>query len=193
MPWEKQFDVDEALTGAMQVFWSQGYSATSTQDLLDRMGINRGSLYDTFGSKRELFLSALDHYEKTYQREKIAEASAGRTPSETIRALFAGVAAEALTRQGRSGCLLVNTALELAPHDAEIAEIVRAAILGIEDFFIDTIEQGQSTGDIPNHMDAVDAARALLALMIGLRVLARSLPDKAVLDSIVVQASALIE
>ena len=193
MPWEKQFDVDEALTGAMQVFWAQGYSATSTQDLLDRMGINRGSLYDTFGSKRELFLSALDHYEKTYQRQKIAQAGAGRAPRETIHALFSGLAAEALTGEGRSGCLLVNTALELAPHDAEIAEIVRAAMHGIEEFFFTTVEQGQSSGDIPDHVNAADAARALLALLIGLRVLARSLPDKAVLDSIVVQASALIE
>lgn len=193
MPWEKQFDVDEALTGAMRVFWSQGYTATSTQDLLDEMGINRGSLYDTFGSKRELFLRALDHYEKTYQSKKIAEAAQGRKPRETIHALFSGLAAEALTREGRSGCLLVNTALELAPHDAEIAEIVRTAIRGIEDFFIGTIEQGQGSCDIPDHVDATDAARALLALLIGLRVLARSLPDKAVLDSIVAQAAALLE
>ncbi len=192
MPWEKQFDVDEALTGAMQVFWSQGYEATSTQDLLDRMGINRGSLYDTFGSKRELFLSALSHYQATYQHEKIADAVRGRNPRETIQAFFSGLASEALTEEGRSGCLLVNTALELAPHDAEIAEIVETALREMESFFATTIEQGQSNGDIPDHVDAADAARVLLALLIGLRVLARSLPDKAMLDAIVGQARAIL-
>jgi len=96
MPWEKQFDVDAALGRAMEAFWSQGFEATSTQDLLARMGINRGSLYDTFGSKRELFLKALKHYQATYQGPKVAAAARGRTPRETIGALFDGLVAEAL-------------------------------------------------------------------------------------------------
>ena len=88
MPWEKQFDVDAALDRAMEGFWSRGYAASSTQDLLGRMGINRGSLYDTFGSKRALFLAALRRYEAAYQRPKIAAdttaRSMNRNPAVTI-------------------------------------------------------------------------------------------------------------
>ena len=192
MPWEKQFDVDAALGRAMEAFWSQGYEATSTQDLLDRMGINRGSLYDTFGSKRALFLKALKHYQATYQGPKVAAAAQGRTPRETIGALFDGLVAEALGDGGRCGCLLVNTALELAPHDADIAGIVAAGLRDIEAFFRETIETGQQVGEIPGSVDAAEVARALLGLMVGLRVLARGLPDKPVLEAIAARAKAML-
>jgi TetR/AcrR family transcriptional repressor of nem operon len=193
MPWEKQFDVDAALDRAMEGFWSQGYEASSTQDLLARMGINRGSLYDTFGSKRELFLAALRRYEAAYQRPKIAAAAHGRTPRETIRALFGGLVEEASGPSGRRGCFLVNTALELAPHDDEVAAIVGAGFAGIEDFFRATIEAGQGSGEIPGNLDAAETARALLALLIGLRVLARGRPEKPLLESVAAQAMALLE
>ena len=193
MPWEKQFDVDAALTRAMEAFWSNGYEATSTQDLLGHMGINRGSLYDTFGSKRRLFLDALRHYQATYQGPKIAAAARGRTPRETIGVLFDSLVSEALGDTDRCGCLLVNTALELAPHDEEIAEIVADGLRGIETFFRDTIERGRETGDIPERIDAVEVSRALLGLMIGMRVLARSRPDESLLESIAAQAKALLE
>jgi TetR/AcrR family transcriptional repressor of nem operon len=192
MPWEKQFDVDAALGRAMEAFWFQGYEATSTQDLLDRMGINRGSLYDTFGSKRELFLKALKHYQATYQEPKVAAAAEGRTPRETIGALFDGLAAEALDGSGRCGCLLVNTALELAPHDEEIARVVAEGLRDIEAFFRQTIEQGQRIGEIPGHVDSAEVARTLLGLVIGLRVLARSLPDRPVLEAIAARAKAML-
>jgi TetR/AcrR family transcriptional repressor of nem operon len=193
MPWEKQFDVDAALTRAMEAFWSNGYEATSTQDLLERMGINRGSLYDTFGSKRSLFLEALRHYQATYQGPRIAAAARGRTPRETISLLFDSLVSEALGDTERCGCLLVNTALELAPHDEEIAGIVAEGLRGIETFFRDTIERGRKTGDIPGRVDAVEVSRALLGLMIGMRVLARSRPDRSLLGSIAAQATALLE
>jgi TetR/AcrR family transcriptional repressor of nem operon len=192
MPWEKQFDVDAALGRAMEAFWSQGYEATSTQDLLARMGINRGSLYDTFGSKRELFLKALKHYQATYQGPKVAAAARGRTPRETIGALFDSLVSEALGDTGRCGCLLVNTALELAPHDAEIARVVAAGLRDIESFFRATIENGQEIGEIPRRVEAAEVARALLGMMVGLRVLARSLPDKPVLDAIATRAKAML-
>jgi TetR/AcrR family transcriptional repressor of nem operon len=192
MPWEKQFDVEAALTRAMEAFWSHGYEATSTQDLLGRMGLNRGSLYDTFGSKRRLFLEALRHYQASYQGPKVAAAARGRTPRETIAVLFDGLVSEALDDGERCGCLLVNTALELAPHDEEIADIVAEGLRDIETFFRDTIEHGRESGDIPEGVDAVEVSRALLGLMIGLRVLARSRPERPVLDAIAARAKAML-
>ena len=76
MPWEKQFDSDKALTDAMNIFWSRGYESTSMQDLVDSMGINRGSLYATFGSKRSLFLQALRHYDDIHRKAWVKELAA---------------------------------------------------------------------------------------------------------------------
>ena len=76
MPWEKQFDPDTALDKAMQAFWAHGYDATSIQDLVDCMGINRGSMYATFGDKRSLFIQALNRYNTT-RGEPWIEAQAG--------------------------------------------------------------------------------------------------------------------
>jgi TetR/AcrR family transcriptional repressor of nem operon len=192
MPWEKQFDVDAALSQAMEAFWSQGYEATSMQDLLARMGINRGSLYGTFGSKRSLFVKALKHYQTTYQAPRVTAAARGRTPRQTIGFLFDSLVSEALGERGRCGCLLVNTALELAPHDEQIARVVGAGLRDIETFFKQTIEKGQQIDEIPHRTDAAETARALLGLMVGLRVLARSLPDKQVLDAVASSAKAML-
>ncbi|MDP6351736.1 MAG: TetR/AcrR family transcriptional regulator [Alphaproteobacteria bacterium] len=193
MPWEKQFDVSEALGRAMEAFWSRGYEATSTQNLLDEMGINRGSLYDTFGNKRSLFLKALKRYEATYQRPRIAAAARGRTAPETIRRLFDSLVSDVFADSARGDCFLVNTALEMAAHDPEVAAIVGEGFRDIESFFRSTIERGLAAGDIGAHVDATEVARALLGLLIGLRVLARSLPDRALLESIAGRAAALIE
>ena len=192
MPRGKQFDVDAALTRAMEAFWSKGYEAVSLQDLLDRMSINRGSLYDTFGNKRRLFVEALRHYEATYQRPKLAAAARGRTPRNAIRALFEELAREAVTDPGRSGCFMVNTALELAAHDEEVGRIVADGFREIGTFLRTTIERGQETGEIPDRIDPAEVSHALLGLMIGMRVLARSLPDRAVLDAIASRAVAML-
>lgn len=192
MPWEKQFDVNTALERAMEAFWSKGYEATSTQDLLNCMGINRGSLYDTFGNKRSLFLKALEHYGETYLKATLAAAVQGRTPRDSIHALFESLVADALADKKHAGCLLVNTSLELAPHDEEIGRVVAAGFREIEAFFKTTIEKGQETGDISKEIDAVEVARALLGLMMGMRVLARSLPNRPLLKSIASQAMTLL-
>ncbi len=192
MPWEKQFDADEALSKAMQTFWARGYETTSVQDLVDSMGINRGSLYATFGDKRALFLAALDRYDAVYRADWVASLARSNGPRAAIRGAFAGAIAAVLEDGSRDGCLLVNTALELAPHDTQISELVAGALAEMEGFFRDSIEEGQATGEIPDHVDPVETARALLGLFIGLRVLARSRPEPALLRSIADQAEALL-
>lgn len=193
MPWEKQFDVDAALERAMEAFWSKGYEATSTQDLLHRMGINRGSLYDTFGNKRDLFLESLKCYLAQYQSRKLAAATRGRAPQETIRILFESLVSDATNDSEHCGCFLVNTALDMAPHDKEIGRVVAKGFRQIETFFRTTIENGQESGSISSEIDAIEVSRALLGLMIGVRVLARSLPNKSLLESISSKAVKMLE
>ncbi len=192
MPWEKQFDHDEALSKAMGAFWAHGFEATSMQDLVDCMGINRGSLYATFGDKRSLFIEALRRYDAVYREEWITQLVKSMGPRAAIDAAFDAVIDAVLDAGSNDGCLLVNTALELSPHDEEISAIVDHGLAEMERFFRDMIEQGQAAGEIPSHVTPVDTARGLLGLFIGLRVLSRSRPEESVLRSVANQAAALL-
>lgn len=193
MPWVKSFDTDAALGKAMEAFWAHGYEATSIQDLVACMGIQRGSLYAAFGDKRSLFLQALRRYDHLHRRswtDRLASATSGRA---AILAAFEGVIAAVLDEQRSEGCLLVNTALELSPHDAEIAAIVADALREVEGFFRVQIERGQAGGEIAAEVDPQETARALLALLAGLRVFARSRPERPLMEAIARQAAALLD
>src|SRR5574340_926194 len=188
MPWQKKFDVNRARQQAMQEFWARGYEATSMQNLIDRMGINRGSFYDTFKSKHQVLIEALQHYDATKRIAWLEEARRGRSPRAAIETIFRSVAN--LEEGGASprGCFLVNCALELAPSNRKVAAIVKRAFSETEAFFRLTIEEGQAKGDIPRHVDAAKAARALLGMLLGMRVLSRAGAAKGVLDTVAIAA-----
>lgn len=193
MPWEKQFDVDRALNQAMHAFWARGYEATSVQDLVERMGINRGSLYATFGDKRALFIQALRRYDALHRQAWLDDLARSDSARQAIEGAFEGVVATALKDGSRDGCFLVNTALELSPHDKEISGIVARGLSDMERFFRRMITEGQASGDIAPHLDPVGTARSLLALFVGLRVLSRSRAEAPLLRSIVRQVEALLD
>ena len=192
MPWEKQFNNDEVLTKAMNAFWARGYEATSMAELTQRMGINRASIYATFGNKRSLFITALRHYDRLHRAQFLTALCAAHGPREAILAAFDHVIVQVLEDGRRDGCLLVNTALELSPHDPEIAAIVGQALTEVETFFRDRIAAGQAAGEISQDVDATETARALLGLFMGLRVLTRSRPEMDLLRTLADQAKALL-
>lgn len=185
MPWEKQFDVDEVLDSAMHLFWEQGYQATSLQQLVEHTGVNRASLYATYSDKRELFLAALRRYDEEYRRRMLSELEAGHPPREAIRRLFLAFVEQAATADCNRGCFLTNTALELSAHDSDAARIVARGQAEMEAFFLRLVQKGKAAGEIPKHVKAVEAARGLLAAMLGMLVLVRSRPEPALLKSIV--------
>jgi len=192
MPWEKQFDIDERLERAMRAFWARGYEATSMQDLVAAMGVNRGSLYATYGDKRSLFLKSLRHYDTEYRIRYLAALERDYDPRQAILAVFEATVDFSLRAAGRDGCFLVNTSIELSAHDPEIAEVVAYGLSETEKFFRRMIRAGHASGDIPAHIDATATARGLLALLMGLRVLARSRPEKALLKSAANHAEVLL-
>jgi TetR/AcrR family transcriptional repressor of nem operon len=193
MPWEKQFNEDEALKDAMQTFWSRGYDATSLQDLVESMGINRGSIYATFGDKHSLFLEALKRYDEVERKDILANIRKGRSPRKAIQSLFDELIMDTVVNKNRDGCFLVNSALEIAPHDEDVAKIVSSAFEDIERFFRDLIKEGQVQGEISKDINVRDVARMLLATLIGIRVISRSWPEKSILNSIASQALRLLE
>ncbi len=114
----KEFDRKEALESAMEVFWAKGFADASVRDLLDGMGINRGSMYDTFGDKRALFLAAIDHYRQKVAGPLVEALFAPGSPLENIRKTLCRLAEAAGTKECR-GCLITNVTVEIAPHDPE--------------------------------------------------------------------------
>ena len=121
----REFDVDEALQRALEVFWQQGFAATSMQDLVAAMGIQKASLYATFGDKHTLYTTALRRYQQETLDELTEHLAKAASPLAAITE-FVDEVVEHTARDGRRGCLCVNANTELAPHDAEVAELLRA-------------------------------------------------------------------
>ncbi len=193
MPWVKSFNVDKTLDDAMRIFWSRGYEATSIQDLVQEMGINRGSLYDTYGDKRALFIAALQHYDKRYRKTRLAKLEREHSPKGAIEALFVDWIHLVTTDADRRGCFLTNAASELSAHDTEVGAIVATSQKETEQFFRRLIKRGQAIGEIDKGLDATQTARLLLAALIGLLVLARSRPERMLLKSIASSAMGSLE
>ena len=192
MPWEKSFDTDLALSKAMKVFWSKGYDATSMTDLTKAMQINKGSLYNAFGGKRPLFVKAILKYDLENRRKTLAQLEAQDDPMTAFGTMFDGLIKQSLSDKEKKGCLLVNTALELPSHDAETRAIVTSGLQDFEDFFRRGVEIAQKRGQVTATIDAQSAAKGLMALVVGLRVLARGVFDESGLWAIKHQAMRLL-
>ena len=166
MPRAKLFQIDDVLTKAIGRFSNHGYHAASISDLVDCMGIGRGSIYDTFGSKRGLFVRALRFYIKGYDRSFQEILNQSAAPDGAIIGVFDEAAA--------NGCFIVNAGIELATHDAEITRIVTGFYRTAEHRFRVLIEQGQRAGEITASIDPLQTAHGLFGLLLGLWTLVRS-------------------
>jgi TetR/AcrR family transcriptional repressor of nem operon len=188
----REFDEADALDAATDCFWRDGYEATSVRDLAARMGITGASLYNAFGDKRSLFREVLQRYAERSTRERIARLESTLPPKQAVRA-FLGEIVERSVDGDRRGCLLVNTALEIAPHDSELGAEVAAHLGQIEAFFRRAITAAQAEGSVPPERDPADLARLLLRVTLGVRVLARSKPQRELLEGVVRPALALLD
>lgn len=188
----REFDEAAVLDAAVQCFWSRGYEATSVRDLIEHTGITGASLYNAFGDKRTLYQAALDRYVSASISDRIGRCEA-LAPYEAIAAFFADIIRRSLEDRDRKGCMLVNAALEAAPHDAALHRSVGAVLQRIEDFFRRCVTAGQTDGSIATAMSADDLARHLLGVLMGVRVLARVRPERALLEGAVAPALAMLK
>lgn len=176
----KGFDPDVVLDAAMRTFWSRGYEATSAQDLVDGTGLGRGSLYHSFQSKHELFLRALRRYDDEWTSRQIAVLEGDGPVRERIRrVLMTVVDAATPAPDGPRGCFAVNTAIELADHDAEAARAVRRIFGRMEDAFCAALERARASGEIAPELEPRATARYLLNSMYGLRVTGKTMDRRA--------------
>lgn len=188
----REFDEEAVLDAAMQGFWSRGYEATSMRDLIERTGLTGASLYNAFGDKRALYRASLDRYVAGSISERIRRCRA-MAPRAGLEAFFAEILDRSLGDREHKGCMLVNAALDVAPHDAEFQRAIAAVLVGIEAFFLASLRAGQADGSIADVLPAEDLARHLLGVLMGVRVLARVRPEPALLQGAVAAAFALLD
>jgi TetR/AcrR family transcriptional regulator, transcriptional repressor for nem operon len=183
----REFDMDEALDKAIGIFREHGFHATSVDDLTGAMELASGSIYKAFRDKRAVFLAAFDRYTSLRNERFRQVAAAGKTGIERLRNVLAFYVKSSQGAEGRRGCLVVGSAVEMAICDPEIAARVTTALKKNEAFLAELIRQGQSDGSISSAIDAENTARVMVCLTQGLRVVGksgRSLPEPSVVVGI---------
>jgi len=183
----REFDRTQVLDQAIDVFWQRGYEGTSIQDLVDRMGIHRGSLYCAFGDKHGLFLAALDRYEEVFHSKILDRLAAGGVRGEArqaIRQVFDDVVRSCAGQAGRKGCLMTNSAVELAARDGDTAARVSANLSRLEEALCAAVRTAQADGELSRRHDARTLARFLLSSLQGLRVMGMASHDRNVLRDV---------
>ena len=180
----KVFDEEEVLDKAMNLFWQKGYNATSAQDLVDALGISRSSLYDTYGDKHSLFVKALKQYRKERIDPIVKELNNAEDAEAYIRSFFELVKTEALAENSSIGCFMVNSAVEMAPVDAEVATIANSIMNDTENAVCKAIKLGQDAGVFSTKYPARSMARFVLNSLNGLRVTVKFDAKQQVYDDI---------
>ena len=180
----KEFDQDQTLDAAMRLFWERGYEATSIQELVDATGVQRQSLYDTFGSKHELFLQSLMRYQ-SLQGRQLSDLTKKHPKGglALLRAIFESCASE--TVSDAHGCFVVNSAAELGSSDEAVTERIRIGRDGMEKVFRRCLVQAREARELKNSSSVAALAQFLVNAYFGLRVMAKTRPTEATIDNVV--------
>jgi len=189
----KDFDENEVLAKAIQIFWHKGYNATSMQDLVDGLGISRSSLYDTYTDKHTLFVKALESYQNAGAGNIQKLVNSPGSAKEMVKKLLEFVADGLLGDNQQKGCFMVNTEVEVAPHDAEVNSLICKNDQQMDEAFYTVIKRGQNSGEIKNQQDARALSRFIFNAVKGMQVTVKSTNDKSVFDDIIALTVAALD
>jgi TetR/AcrR family transcriptional regulator, transcriptional repressor for nem operon len=167
---QREFDVDAALWAAVKVFWQRGYTNTSIQGLVEAMGIERGSLYATYGDKEQLFLKAVERYTR-YQMERMPR---GASPDVALRTWFRHNLEDATGGKLPSGCLVINTAVESPSLSPSVRALVQRHLDALKGFFQGCVAGCRQLGLVSDTIDPQQTAQSLLAALVGMNVMSRA-------------------
>ncbi|MCU4768319.1 TetR/AcrR family transcriptional regulator [Bacillus toyonensis] len=189
----REFDEDQVLDAAMQLFWEKGYEATSLSDLTSRMGIQRPSIYSTFGDKKELFEAALRRYTMSRASDIRNKLQSHSSVKESFSIFIADVVNEEYAGDLSKGCFCINTMVELAPHDERFEILTREHQMYLAVIFQETIERGIQSGELEVNTDAKSLAQALIVALIGLTVMMKSRPQRTFVDNVIATTLTLLK
>ncbi len=193
MPRVKQFSEEDVLEKAMELFWHKGFHATSMQDLIDHLSINRASLYDTFGDKQALFDRALVNYKDLNQQRLLGILNSGRTVKEGFKKLFDITINNILQDPDRKGCFMVNTATSISCHDANQIPLLKGNQEFIEHTFLTMLQKAEASGEIENGKNLSGIAASIFTFFNGLQVIAKINPNKKQLNAAVIPILSLLD
>lgn len=180
----REFDEEEVIDKAVEVFWAKGYEATSMQDLIDAMGIQRGSLYGTFGGKQNLFLKSLKRYSVTVVSKLLEILDSKPSAVESIELFFSQLVEHLLTAGELRSCLVTNSAIERGLRDEETRQLVLKLLNALEDGFYKTLLRAKDNGELSTELDLKVLANYLTSSMQGLLVMGKVCSERSVLEGI---------
>lgn len=180
----KEFNEDDVLDKAVEVFWAKGYEATSMQDLVNAMGIQRGSLYAAFGSKQQLFLRSLDRYGKVVVAQFLAILESKPSGIESIVLFFAQLVEHVVTEGPFRSCLVTNSAIERGLTDEATKQQVVRLLNALEKGFYKTLQRALQNGELSPDLDLTKVANFLTCSMQGLLVMGKVCTERHVLEGI---------
>ena len=186
----KEFDPTEVLDRAMQQFWETGFEGTSVQDLVDATGLNRSSLYETFGCKDELYLAALDRYHERETKRISRQLESRGLPLVQIRRVFEQAACTC--EEGR-GCFMVDATIERARHSEDTGRRAAASLRRLEDAFAGAVRHAQQRREVAASLDPAATGRFLANAYRGLHVTAKLSPERAALDEVIETTLAVLQ
>lgn len=170
----KEYEESEVLDKAMRLFWEQGYEKTSMTDLVEHMGIHRRSMYDTFGDKHTLFLKVMDRFSDKLSTDLANGVKRSKTATEALQFIFEFMIRLNVDEDLPSGCLMVNSAVELAARDVDVDTKSTQSFISTEQTLKEIILWGQRDGEFTSDYDAEELAEYLHNVLVGIRVMART-------------------
>lgn len=178
-----QFDKEAALNNAMLLFWENGYCNTSYDQIVDRLGLSRSSIYNSFSDKKNLFIESLKFYIQKESKSLVSALNDLPPNQESIKTILQQIVYSSISQKHPKGCMVVNTAIEFAHHDKVIRQIVEANAKEVISAFTDFIEAGQLQSSINNHLQAEALAVALFHQITALRVTGKIMRDKSFFET----------
>lgn len=172
----REFDKDQALERALLLFWSRGYGATSVQDLVDALALERGSLYGAFGDKQRFYLATVQLYWDTYERQLVTALEAGPVLPALREVLTNPTRVQEYASDAGVplGCMVGNTTAELVPHNAEAREIVARSHARFTEIVTDALRRAQADGEVTRAATPEAQAQLLLFTVQGLSLVSRA-------------------
>jgi TetR/AcrR family transcriptional regulator, transcriptional repressor for nem operon len=189
----REFDREEVLQKALYTFWSKGYAATTLPDLLESMGINRSSFYNTFEDKQALFSEVMSLYYQQTAIKRLAILQRAKSAKQGLQDYFRHNIDVAVAEYNPGGCLLTNTVTNLNTIDAEIARSIVQGIDRLDQALYALLDRGQRSGEIASNKDIKAIARLMMSVSYGLNIAARVNPSREILEDMAKAAISTLE
>ncbi len=189
----REFNTEEVIQKAVQLFWNNGFNGVSTQELINEFGLSKSSMYGAFGDKKQLFIIALQQYRREVSKPLIDLLDNCIEVKKTITDILNSQVLQILSDTNTKGCFIVNTSIELAPHDSDIAKIVKENRDEVESAFTRAIKKGKKNGEFSNNKNPEAISRFLLNAINGLNVDAKYFKDKRIFDDVIKTALTILD